>query len=139
LRQLHKGYSSSKPSDPPTEIIIVYQKEPHPGQMAFKDIAQPETFEQRCTLAKRMKDEYELPMTVLVDSMEDQSRALFSDLPSPAFIIDAQGTIREKFPWADAETIGPAVKRLYDGPLPSEPAASNAALPGEQTLPIEFG
>jgi len=106
--------------------------------MAFKNIAQPETFEQRCALAKRMKDEYELPMTVLVDSMEDQSRELFSDLPSPAFIIDDKGTIREKFPWADAETIGPAVNRLYDGTLPSnEPLPSSAALPGEEVQPAK--
>lgn len=67
-----------------------------------------------------MKDEYELPMTVLVDSMEDQSRAMFSDLPSPAFIIDAKGVVREKFPWADAETIGPAVAKLNNTPQPSQ-------------------
>jgi len=79
LRRLHKQYSKSKEA----EILIVYQKEPHPGQMAFKAIAQPETFEARVELAKKMKDEYEMPMTVLVDTMEDQSRALFSDLPSP--------------------------------------------------------
>ena len=95
--------------------MIVYQKEPHAGQLAFKDIPQPETFEQRCDLAERMKDEYELPMTVLVDPMEDHSRALFSDLPSPAFVIDAKGTIVAKFPWADAETIGPAVAAIESG------------------------
>lgn len=59
-----------------------------------------------------MKEEYELPMTVLVDPMEDHSRALFSDLPSPAFVIDAKGIISAKFPWADADTIGPAVAAL---------------------------
>ncbi|MEM7457638.1 MAG: hypothetical protein AAF456_25135, partial [Planctomycetota bacterium] len=91
------------------EILIVYQKEPHPGQMAFENIAQPETLEQRCALARRMKDEYELPMTVLVDSMEDQSRALFSDLPSPAFVIDKEGIVRAKFPWAEGEQIEAAV------------------------------
>ena len=80
--------------------------------MAFREIAQPETFEQRVALAKRMNDEYELPMTVLVDSMEDQSRALFSELPSPAFVIDAAGVIREKLPWAEAETIAAAVEKL---------------------------
>ena len=59
-----------------------------------------------------MKEEYELPMTVLVDSMEDQSRELFSDLPSPAFVIDRKGIIQAKFPFADAETIEPAVAKL---------------------------
>ncbi len=113
MRQLHNQYSQSGDA----EILIVYQKEPHPGQLAFTEIAQPESFEQRCDLASKMKDEYELPMTVLVDSMEDQSRALFSELPSPAFIIDAQGVIRAKFPWADAETIGPAVQQVIQNPV----------------------
>lgn len=118
MRQLHQSYLNSGSSGPTAEIIIVYQKEPHAGQLAFREIAQPETFEQRCKLAKRMQDEYELPMTVLVDSMEDQSRALFSDLPSPAFVIDAAGVIRAKFPWADTATIGPAVAALTTSVMP---------------------
>jgi len=108
LRQLHREFAKSKDA----QIVIIYQKEPHPRQLAFKSISQPENFEQRCVLAKRMQDEYELPMTLLVDTMEDQSRALFSDLPSPAFVIDAEGIIRAKFPWADAETIRPAVEKI---------------------------
>lgn len=108
MRRLHKQYSKSKEA----EILIVYQKEPHPGQMAFKAIAQPETFEARVELAKGMKDEYEMPMTVLVDTMEDQSRALFSDLPSPVFIIDAKGVIRNKFPWPESDQIDKAVNEM---------------------------
>ena len=92
--------------------MIVYQKEPHAGQLAFRDVAQPETLEQRVSLAKRMKEEYELPMTVLVDTMEDQSRALLSDLASPAFVIDADGMIANKFPWADAPQIEAAVEKI---------------------------
>ena len=108
MRQLQREFAKSNAA----EIVIVYQKEPHAGQLVFKSIAQPETFEQRVKLAKRMKEEYELPMTILVDTMEDQSRALFSDLPSPAFVIDAKGIVRAKFPWADAETIRPAVEKI---------------------------
>jgi len=80
--------------------------------MAFKEIAQPETFEARVALAQKMKDEYEMPMTVLVDTMEDQSRALFSDLPSPVFIIDTQGVIRNKFPWPESAQIELAVTNI---------------------------
>ena len=79
-------------------VVIVAQKEPHAGSLAFKDISQPETVAERTELAKRMKDEFELPMPVLVDSMKDTSRALFTDLPSPAFIIDEKGILRSKMP-----------------------------------------
>lgn len=112
MRQLHKKYESSNDA----QLLIVYQKEPHPGQLAFKDVAQPETLEQRIELAKKMKEEYELPMPVLVDSMEDQSRALFSDLPSPAFVIDSEGIIQDKMPWADAQPIEEAVENIINPP-----------------------
>jgi hypothetical protein len=96
------------------EILIVYQKEPHAGQLAFREVAQPESLEARIELAKKMKTEFEMPMKVLVDTMEDQSRALFSDLPSPVFIIDAKGVIREKFPWPESEQISQAVSELIN-------------------------
>jgi len=80
--------------------------------MAFRDIAQPESFAQRCKLASRMKDEYQMPMTVLVDTMEDQSRALFSDLPSPVFVLDAKGVVRAKFPWPEQELIEEAISLI---------------------------
>ncbi len=86
--------------------------------MAFKAIAQPETFAARVKLAAQMKREYEMPMTVLVDTMEDQSRALFSDLPSPVFIIDARGKIRNKFPWPESEQIKAAVTKMMSDDQP---------------------
>lgn len=83
--------------------------------MAFWDIAQPETFEARCVLAERMKSEYEMPMDVLVDTMDDVSRKLFTDLPSPVFVLDANGVIKHKFPWPDQEQIKEAVEKLGEG------------------------
>jgi len=94
------------------QIIIVYQEEPHAGQMAFAKLAQPESFEARRALAKRVQDEYELPRTILVDTMEDQSRTLFSDLASPVFIMDTSGAIVAKSLWADRPQIGLAIKAL---------------------------
>jgi hypothetical protein len=94
------------------EIAILYQKEPHCGQMAFENIQQPETMEERIALAKRMKEEYELPMPILADTMADQSRELLSDLPSPVFIIDAAGTIQAKLPWPETRLIQDAVDQI---------------------------
>ena len=50
-----------------------------------------------------------MPMPVLVDTMEDQSRAYYSELPSPVFIINEQGLIKNKFPWPDVDQIREAV------------------------------
>lgn len=93
-------------------IVIIYQKEPHSGQMVFKNIAQPETFSERCKLAEKMKSEFEMPMPVLVDTMRDESRALFTDLPSPVYILDSDGYVRAKFPWPDKDSIQKAVEEI---------------------------
>lgn len=73
--------------------------------MAFTELRQPASFEERRELAIRSRDEFELPMTFLIDDMEDRSRALFSDLPSPAFVIDGDGIIVDKLSWADPEAL----------------------------------
>ncbi|MDB4777996.1 formylglycine-generating enzyme family protein [bacterium] len=96
-------------------MLIVAQKEPHAGTLAYKDISQPETVAERTKLAKRMKEEFELPMTVLVDSMKDSSRELFTDLPSPAFIIDAQGVLCGKMSWAQPEDISDFLSTMEPG------------------------
>ena len=108
MRQLDAKFRQSGVA----EILVVYQKEPHCGQMAFVNIGQPESNKARRQLAKRMKDEFELSMPVLVDSMEDQSRELFSDLPSPVFVLDTEGVIQAKFPWPEIELIEKAVNGL---------------------------
>ncbi len=120
MRLAHRKFLTSGAA----EILIVYQKEPHAGQMAFADIAQPESLEERYALARRMKVEYELPMTVLVDTMKDESRALFSDLPSPAFVIDKEGIVRAKFPWAEGEQIMAAVAAMTGEPVEGTEAAT---------------
>ena len=86
--------------------------------MAFANISQPETFEERCALAKRMIDEYELPMDVLVDTMADSSRSLFTDLPSPVYVLDAKGVVKAKFAWPDQEQIKTEIAKLVKSSKP---------------------
>jgi hypothetical protein len=95
--------------------------------MAFADVEQPQTFAQRCALGKRIRDELEVPLPILVDGMDDQSRALFSDLPSPAFVLDTKGTIVDKLPWADPEPLAASIARALTQRAPAAPAPKPAA------------
>lgn len=106
-------------------FVVIEQKEPHTGRMAFADVAQPTTFEQRCTLARRIRDELEVPLPIYVDGMDDTSRALFSDLPSPAFLIDRQGRIADKLPWADPAPLTQALAAV----LAEDRAAAEPTVP----------
>ena len=86
--------------------------------MAFSDIAQPTTQKERRALARRMCDEMSIPGELLVDSMDDASRALFGDLPTPAIIIDADGIVHTKLPWADPDVLGPRLEKLLSAERP---------------------
>jgi hypothetical protein len=93
-------------------FLAIEQKEPHAGQLAFENIGQPATHEERRSLAVRCRDELEIPFTFLVDGMDDLSRALFGDLPSPAFVVDRSGRIADKLAWADPDEIERSLTRI---------------------------
>ncbi|MCA8963878.1 MAG: hypothetical protein H6838_01275 [Planctomycetes bacterium] len=95
------------------QFVFVYQREPHARQMAFAEIPQPKDLGERCELARKTCDELVLdPALVWIDGMDDQSRALFGDLPSPAIVVDPFGVVRTKLPWAEPDALGPQVESL---------------------------
>jgi hypothetical protein len=98
-------------------FLAIEQKEPHAGQLAFTEVQQPATYEERRALAIRCRDELEVTCTILIDGMDDVSRALFGDLPNPAFIVDGSGRIVAKLPWADPDQIGERLKALDSRPV----------------------
>lgn len=75
--------------------------------MAFRDVPQPATVEERLALARRACEEFELPQDFWIDGLDDQSRALFGDLPSPALILGPNGKVVAKLPWAEPDQLGP--------------------------------
>lgn len=104
-------------------FLVIEQREPHAGRMAFAAVEQPGTFEARHALALRIRAELEVPLPILIDGMDDASRALFGDLPSPAFVIGRDGSIVDKLPWADPEAIGKSLAQAAAGSdLAMEPA-----------------
>jgi len=98
--------------------------------MSFSDIPQPGTYDERCALARRLDTELTMPGVLLVDTMDDASRTLFGDLPTPAMVIDRRGIIRSKLPWAEPDVLRPRLKRIADAtyapPQSSREAAADA-------------
>lgn len=95
------------------QFVIVYQREPHARQVAFGEIGQSSDTAERFQLAAKACVEFGLPRDILwIDGLDDQSRAFFGDLPSPAVLIDPVGTIQAKLPWGEPEAIRPELDRL---------------------------
>lgn len=114
------------------QFVFVYQREPHAGQMAFADIQQPADLGERVQLARRTCEAMALPPEqIWVDGMDDQSRALFGNLPSPAIVVDPFGVIRAKLPWAEPELLAPQLKALVPTlPASAEPLLAQASADG---------
>jgi hypothetical protein len=81
-------------------FIVLYQREAHPGQMNFKDISQPDTYDQRVHLANRTCSELQVATTIVIDDMEDSIRKKYGGLPNSTYIIAKGGVIVHKEPWA---------------------------------------
>ncbi len=91
-------------------FVVIYTREPHARQMAFKKIVQPTTWKERRDLAKRTKKEMRLDVLFLVDGMGDPSRKLFGDVPNPAIFVEKGGKVAEKLSWADASEVQRVLK-----------------------------
>jgi len=57
-------------------------------------------------LARRTIAEYGLDVDVWIDDLGDQSRAMFGDLPNPAIVVDAAGTVQLKLSWCEPKVLG---------------------------------
>lgn len=93
-------------------FVVVYQREPHAGQMAFRDVPQPTDRAERVELAKKTLAELQLDVDLWIDDSGDQSRALFGDLPNSAIVIDASGTVRLKLSWCEPEVLRGALPEI---------------------------
>ena len=93
-------------------FIVLYQREAHAGQIQFRDIAQPSTYEQRQELARRACTDLGLSTTIVIDEMDDAVRGRYGSAPNSAFIIDMSGRIVYRNDWSIPEDWRPVLERL---------------------------
>ncbi|MCK5943829.1 MAG: hypothetical protein KAI24_17730 [Planctomycetes bacterium] len=106
-------------------FVVVYQREPHARQLAFRDVPQPKDFAERAALARKALKELKLDVDVWIDDDGDQSRALFGDLPHSAIVLDRVGTVQVKLSWCDPTVLAQLI--------PEVPEMS----PGKTMAPVE--
>ena len=105
-------------------FVVVYQREPHARQMAFRRVGQPTSYAERVALAKKTLTELRLGVEVWVDDLGDASRAAFGDVPNPAVVIDGKGIVRMKLSWSDPKVLGRFLPDVL--PKPSTEAPKRA-------------
>jgi hypothetical protein len=87
------------------EFVVVYVREPHPGEPAYRKYRQPQTLEQRRQYARELAATRRMQATVVVDTMNDEVSERFGSLPNMVYVIDRQGAIAYSATWTMAEKI----------------------------------
>lgn len=92
-------------------FVLVYQKEAHPNQGQFLDVDDPETDEERLSLAERLTREEDVPMTVLVDDVPRNVSATYGGAPNMVYVVDPDGQIAYTSLWTDAGALDAFLER----------------------------
>ncbi|MFT7618445.1 MAG: hypothetical protein ACI97A_002088 [Planctomycetota bacterium] len=98
------------------KFVVIYTREPHARQLAFKKIVQPLNWKERRDLAQKTKDELKIDALFLIDEMGDPSRKLFGDVPNPAIFVEKNGKIKDKLSWADASEVDRVIQKWQPAP-----------------------
>lgn len=85
--------------------MVVYVREPHPGEPAYRQYVQPQNLEERRQYARELAVTRNMKATVVVDTMEDEVSERFGSLPNMVYVLDRDGTIAYKATWTMAERI----------------------------------
>lgn len=94
---------------------MVYTRDPHPGEPAYRQYVQPQNLEQRRRYARELVETRQMAATVVVDTMEDEVLEQFGSLPNMVYVIDRDGTIVYKATWTMAEKIDQVLGALTAG------------------------
>lgn len=87
------------------EFVVVYVRDPHPGEPAFRQYEQPQNFEQRRQYARELAATRQMKATVVVDSMDNEVSERFGSLPNMIYVIDRNGIISYNATWTMAERV----------------------------------
>jgi hypothetical protein len=87
------------------EFVVVYVREPHPGEPAYRKYQQPQTLVQRRQYAQELATTRQMNATIVVDTMNDEISERFGSLPNMVYVIDRQGVIAYSATWTTAEKI----------------------------------
>jgi hypothetical protein len=100
IEQLKEKYGKNG-----VEFVVVYVREPHPGEPAYRQYVQPQNLEQRRQYARELATTRHMKATVVVDTMDDTVSEQFGSLPNMVYVIDRDGTVAYKATWTMAEKI----------------------------------
>lgn len=120
VRELPAIDALGKSLDPPAQIVFVYTREIHPGDL----LPRHETMSQKSSAARQLKSQLNLSLTVAVDDLDGATHRAYGGLPFMAVVVDRSGLVVHRSEWASAAQLGMVMDNLAerdgasDGHLP---------------------
>ena len=106
LRKLHAEFGDSVP------FVMLYVREGHPGE----NYPQPKAYEDKVEHARLMRESYDLPWPVAVDSIDGDLHRSLDAQPNSAHLIDRNGNVVFRALFAgDVQSLRVAIERLASG------------------------
>ena len=124
MESLWQGYEGR------ADFYVIYTREAHPvgspspftgeewdtifNRATGVRVRDATTYDERRAQAQDSRDRLDLPVPVLVDSIDNTVWHTYGEAASPAFVIDTEGKIADAMPWVDPARIREALDRLLE-------------------------
>ena len=99
------------------EFVMVNVREAHPAE----NMGQPETIEEKLEHARALKEQFEIPWTVVTDDLDGSFHRSLDTKPNSAYIVDRDGVIAFRSLFAtDERSLHEALTAVVTGKDPSK-------------------
>jgi len=107
MEQLAKKYGARD-----VQFVVIYVREPHPGERAFRQYQKHTSYEHKVRYAQELVRLKAMNIPVIVDGIDESVHRVLGNLPNLAYVIDKDGRIVYKSTWTNAEHIDELLSEL---------------------------
>ena len=124
IKAIHRDYGDK------VDMYYLYTTEAHPvgSNSPYRDsewvtrpnrtdgvlLEQPETLSERLVRARKANKDLDLPLQLLVDTMENTGWKLYGEAPSAAYLIAPDGRVALRQGWVNPAKLDKAIKRVLE-------------------------
>lgn len=115
LKELYSQFSDK------IDFLTLYTREVHPGGLS----PQPTTLEEKSAYTAAMKRAYDVPWTMVVDSLDGDLHKTLYAKSDDAYLVNDQGIVVFRSLWStDEEVLGADLSDLVGGQKPQRPRST---------------
>jgi hypothetical protein len=99
------------------DFVLLNVREAHPGA----HFPQPATDEEKLGHARSLRERYDVPFTIAVDTLDGELHQRLDGKPNAAFLLDTTGEVVFRAQWArDDRVIRDALESVLEGTVPAK-------------------